>query len=190
MKKPFDPTSLVDDVLAESVEGADALTPLLRTVRARKRRRQLMPVVGAAMAAALFLFWWLGPGVDSREAGGGNGTVVAKSTAPAGAGALVEAGETANHALPTIEVATQPVTPVVEDRIRSTAVGPDMVLRTKPDPQVVQRLSTGADASLRLSDDELLQMAGGRGVALARLEDGRKQLLFAGASSPWPESAP
>ncbi len=172
----------MDDVLAESAEAPDTLAPLLKAVRARRRRRQLAPIAVAAMCVALGLVWRAGPLSESRRSG--NGDDVAAVAGPAARAAETDPADDGT------QVAASPVAPGMDDRIRSTAMGSGVVVRTMSGPLVVTRLSTRADASLRLSDEELLQLAGGRGVALALMEDGRKQLFFADAPPSRPRLEP
>lgn len=150
MKTAPDESNLLDHVLAES--APDSLGPVLRAVRARRRRRQAAPVVAALLAVALS---WLALNSPGRSRSARETTAELASSAP-----------TAMKPAPSFQ------------RVKSRALSDSERVGTKIEFSFVARVQTAPEPNLRASDGELFALAGGRGVGLFRFP-GHTELLFA-----------
>ena len=148
-----DPRCLLDDLLAGPAPTANPFAPVLRAVRARRRRRQLAPVA-AALAVVVLAGVWLAMPWSAQETN------------------------------PSPLAVTAPVADrLVLERVRSLPLTATERLSTAASLAAVTRLHSEAVDALRASDEELLALAGGRGVGLFRV-NGRTELLFAGMGRP------
>ena len=146
-----DPLPLLDDVLDES--GADTLTLTLQAVRARRRQRQMVPVAIMLLLPSLV---WVGTHFPT----------------------------TGDPTAPISSFAAAPPVPLPSqwaefERVHSVALAPTEILLTLPDTFYPGRVRSQPPVGLRASDEELLALAGGRGVGLFRV-DGHAELLSAG----------
>ncbi len=140
--------NLLRDVLAERAAPSDTLGPLLRAVRTQRRRRQWTPVVALLLAGVLGWSFWTGP---------------------------TDRSDLVNLAAPPVPV--NPPAPVVVERVFTTALSAGERVTTEPGGFLV-RVQTTPDPRVRVTDQELLAWAGGKGVGLFR-RDGRMELMFA-----------
>jgi hypothetical protein len=150
MKTAPDEPNLLDDVLGESAR--DSLGPMLRAIRARRRRREAAPVVAALVAVALG--WW-----SLNAPGRGR-----------------SAGETAAEFADSTPAAVK-VAPLFQ-RVNSRALTSSERVARAGEFGVIARVQTGPQPGLRASDGELFALAGGRGVGLFRFP-GHTELLIA-----------
>jgi hypothetical protein len=146
-----DPNRLLDAVLAEAEEAGDSLPPLLRAVRARRRRQQATAVAGLLALALLGSL-----GLAGRF----------HRTQPTEAGMPMLAPRFVSPAAPAELVTSRPLAP--GERVTTLGSAP-----------LLTRIHSRPDDGLTVSDAELLNLAGGRGVGLFRI-DGRVELLVAG----------
>jgi len=154
--------ALLDDVLAGDAGLDGSLGPVLRAARARRARRQV-PAMMATAAGIAVLIAWLWP---------------------------MRTAEVATRALPESPVPAAKVVEIVRTRpdaaarISSTPLPPEIRLSTAaagPGLAASYRVKTGAETVARLTREELFTVAGGKGLALAKMADGRMELLFAHA---------
>lgn len=160
MKNIPDPAALLDDVLAEPASTTDAsLASVLRAVRARRRRQHLSAAL-TVLSLALIAAWLVVPRPVTLQ----TPAVTATSTpAPA---PHAERGWSLNGAVE--RVGTMSLT--TAERVTTSSPG-----------LFFARIYTQPGITPEATDEDLFTLAGGRGVALARMGDGRTELLFAHA---------
>lgn len=180
MNPPPDPEALLDGVFSEESVRHDGLASILIAVRARRRRRRLVPfatAVLACVALAIGLFRSSNPGPRVLP------LRVASPIHP-----VRGVVESSRSELPSADVASwslrtpSPGSSAWTDfmtRVHSKSLTPGERVRGLTGLADGIRVRSASRLDVWATDDELLALAGGRGVALARMTDGRKELLFA-----------
>ncbi len=150
---------LLDDLFADPANGTgdDSLGPILQAVRARRRRRQYGPAM-AVLSAILMASVWLARPWSARH-----------------------------DEMPRLAVAGPRPQPKVESpvfqSVRSVPLTAAEHHQGDESQMLVRFVRTDRVEIPRVTDAELLALAGGRGVGLFRSE-GRTELLFADVTLP------
>ena len=157
MKPEPSSRELLDDLFTGPGTGDDSLGSMLQAVRARRRRRQYGPAV-AVLSAILLASVWLARPWSARH-----------------------------EEAPRLAIAAPVLQPKMESpvfqRVRSVPLTAAERQQGDESQTLVLFVRTDRAEIPRVTDAELLTLAGGRGVGLFRSE-GRTKLLFADVTHP------